>query len=45
MINGQLTHAGEEVDADLGIVFEGLNSERRHLIFADRTGAKGYRRY
>jgi hypothetical protein len=45
MINGKLTRAGERVDADLGIIFEGLSPDRRQLVFSDRSGAKVFRGY
>jgi len=45
MINGKITRAGDRVDADLGIVFEGLSPDRRQLVFTDRSGAKVFRGY
>lgn len=45
MINGKLTRAGERVDAELGIVFEGLSPDRHQLVFSDRSGAKVFRGY
>ncbi len=45
MINGKLTRAGDRVDPDLGIVFDGLSPDRRQLIFSDRSGAKVFRGY
>ena len=45
VINGRLIRSGEVVDASLGITFEGLDSERRYLIFKDRSGATVSRRF
>lgn len=44
-INGRMVRTGENVDATLGIVFEGVDSTKRHLIFKDKTGATVARRY
>jgi hypothetical protein len=44
-INGKLARAGETVDAALGIVFDRIDAEKRHIIFRDRTGATVTRRY
>jgi hypothetical protein len=45
VINGRLTRLGEVVDPGLGIVFESVDSERRHLVFKDRSGATVSRRF
>jgi hypothetical protein len=45
MINGKLTRAGETVDPGLGIIFEGLDPEKKHLIFRDPSGVIISRRY
>lgn len=45
VINGKLTRAGDVVDSTLGITFNGVDSERRHLVFKDKTGATVSRRY
>jgi hypothetical protein len=45
MINGRLVRAGELVDAGLGIRFEGVDPEKRHLIFKDKAGALVARKY
>jgi hypothetical protein len=39
MINGRLVRTGETVEANLGIIFEGVDSAKRHLLFKDRSGA------
>jgi hypothetical protein len=45
VINGRLMRAGERIDADLGVIFEGLDVDRHRLIFKDRTGATIRRKY
>ena len=45
MINGKLTRVGETTEAGLGVIFAGLDTEKRHLIFKDRSGAIISRRY
>ncbi|MEO6246361.1 MAG: hypothetical protein ABIQ12_13080 [Opitutaceae bacterium] len=45
MINGKLTRAGETVEPGLGIIFDGLDTEKKYLIFRDRSGAIISRRY
>jgi len=45
MINGRLVRAGELIDAGLGIRFEGVDPEKRHLIFKDKAGALVARKY
>jgi hypothetical protein len=44
-INGRLTRPGEMVDNALGVVFTGIDAERRQLLFKDRTGAVVARKY
>lgn len=44
-MNGRMVRAGESVDLGLGIVFEGVDAEKRNLIFKDKTGATVTRRY
>lgn len=44
-INGRMIRTGETVDATLGIVFEGVDATKRHLLFKDKTGAIVARRY
>ena len=44
-INGRLARAGETVDASLGIVFDKIDADKRHIVFRDRTGATVTRRY
>jgi hypothetical protein len=45
VINGKLTRAGDVVEPGLGITFTGIDSDRRHLVFKDRTGATVSRRF
>jgi hypothetical protein len=45
MINGRLTRAGEVVDLPLGITFNGVDAQRRQLVFQDRSGATVSRRF
>ena len=45
VINGKLTRAGDIVDPGLGILFNGIDSERRQLVFKDKTGATVSRRF
>jgi cytoskeletal protein RodZ len=45
VINGRLMRAGEVVDGTLGITFEGVDAERRHLVFKDKSGATVSRRF
>jgi cytoskeletal protein RodZ len=45
VINGKLTRAGDVVDPGLGIVFDGIDSGRRHLVFKDQSGATVSRRF
>jgi hypothetical protein len=44
-INGKLTRAGEAVDSALGIVFDGIDAEKKLIMFKDRTGATVARKY
>jgi hypothetical protein len=45
MINGRLARAGEVVETGLGVVFDGIDSDRKVLIFKDRSGAVVSRKY
>ena len=45
VINGRLTRAGERVDGELRVSFEGLSADRNQLIFVDADGAKIHRRF
>ena len=45
VINGRLTRIGEAVDSALGITFEGVDHQRRYLIFKDKSGATVSRRF
>jgi hypothetical protein len=44
-INNRLIRAGETVDPTLGVKFEGVNAEKKLLIFKDQAGATVTRRY
>ena len=39
IINGRLVRPGDVVDASLGITFDGLDVERKELVFRTRNGA------
>ena len=39
ILNGRLVRPGEVVDASLGITFDGLDVERKELVFRTRNGA------
>lgn len=45
LLNGRLTHEGDEVNRPLGIVFAQLDSANKLLIFKDATGATVTRSY
>jgi hypothetical protein len=45
VINGRLTRIGEVVDATLGVTFDGVDHQRRYLIFKDKSGATVSRRF
>lgn len=44
-MNGRMMRAGETVDVGLGIVFDGVDPEKRNVIFKDKTGATVTRWY
>ena len=44
-MNNKLVRAGDTVDATLGITFEGLDQEKKQIIFKDKNGAVVTRRY
>ena len=44
-INGRLARAGETVDANLGVMFDSVDTERRQLVFRDKAGAIVSRKY
>jgi hypothetical protein len=44
-INGRLTRPGDVVDNALGVVFTGVDADRKQLLFKDRTGAVVARKY
>jgi len=39
LINGRLTHEGETIDEGLGVQFEGIDADKRLLMFKDSSGA------
>lgn len=43
-INGKLVRAGEIVDPTLGITFDGVDIEKRQVLFKDKSGATVARR-
>ena len=40
-----MAREGETVDSGLGIVFDGVDAERKLLIFKDKSGATVSRKY
>ncbi len=44
-INGRLVRAGETVDGGLGVEFNGLDADKKQLIFKDKAGATVFRKY
>lgn len=44
-INGRTVRAGETIDAGLGVTFDGIDAEKKILIFKDRSGAVVVRKY
>jgi hypothetical protein len=45
LVNGRTTRAGETVDGGLGIMFDGIDAERKLIIFKDKSGATVARKY
>jgi hypothetical protein len=45
LVNGRMAREGETVDSGLGIVFDGVDAERKLLIFKDKSGATVSRKY
>lgn len=45
MINGRLARTGDMIDPALGIVFEGVDSTKKQLLFKDKSGAVVARKY
>jgi cytoskeletal protein RodZ len=44
-INGRIARTGDTIDASLGIFFDGIDPQRKMIIFKDRTGAIATRKY
>jgi hypothetical protein len=44
-INGRMARSGEVVEPGQGIVFEGVDPVKRHLLFKDKSGAIVARKY
>ena len=40
-----MSRSGETVDVGLGIIFEGVDPVKRHLLFKDKSGATVARKY
>lgn len=40
MLNGRLHDAGDVLDHDLGIIFVGVDDDKKVLVFRDKTGAE-----
>ena len=45
MFNGRLARAGDTVEPTLGITFDGLDPDRKLILFKDKSGAVVTRRY
>lgn len=45
LLNGRLMRAGESVETALGITFDGIDPDRKLLIFKDKSGAIVTRKY
>jgi len=45
MLNGRLVRGGESVDSNLAISFDSVDTEKKLLVFKDKTGATVSRRY
>jgi hypothetical protein len=45
LINGRMTRVGEPVDSTLGVIFEGIDPEKKQIIFKDASGATATRKY
>jgi hypothetical protein len=45
MLNGRLARAGDTVESNLGITFDGLDPDRKQILFKDKTGATVMRHY
>lgn len=44
-VNDKMARTGDTVDANLGIVLDSIDADKRQVIFRDRTGATVARRY
>ena len=44
-INGRMSRVGDTIDARLGIVFEGIDPDKKQIIFKDASGAVATRKY
>jgi len=45
LINGRTFRAGQTIDAELGIVFQGLTDDAKAIVFRDASGATVTRRF
>lgn len=45
MLNGRLARAGDVVDSGLGITFDSVDSDKKLILFKDKSGAVVTRRY
>ena len=45
VINGRLVRSGDVVDGSLGVHFDGIDNDRRQLVFKDKSGATVSRRF
>lgn len=44
-INGRVVRVGEIIDKTLGIIFVGIDAEKKIILFKDTSGATASRRY
>ncbi len=45
ILNGRLARAGDVVDSTLGVTFDRIDTERKQLVFKDKTGAVVTKKY
>lgn len=45
MLNGRLARGGDTIDSNLGVIFDGVDPDKKLLIFKDKSGATVTRRY
>ncbi len=45
ILNGRLARAGDMVEPALGVTFEGIDGDRKLLVFRDKSGAVVTKKY